>query len=294
MPLTAEHTEYVPLAGTHDEEAGGPSSSSRPGADEHQPVGRGDLESGGSDGALEGGEGDSAWRTAAGDGADAGAGPRRRRDDARRGGDQGRDATATEPTAQTAARLRRRRLLGVAGAGASEQGYIAISYVQTFSLFTVPDFIDWPENGSWLDWLHRSRSAWTLAWCNRTWGRALFAARLAPPLLVLGWGLFVVVRELGTTGRRGGSSTTMMMAGTGCCCSVCRPSQCSLWRWVLYLSGLWDPTQSADGWGYGTRAQSATTVVAATVAMDQSWPQRRCDKRSPRSRVVHVPRSYCA
>lgn len=262
MPLTAGQTEYVPLAGTDDGEAGGPSSSSRRGADEHKPAGRGDLESGGSDGALEGGEGDSALVEQLQETV-------QKLTQDRDGGEMMRDgaeikaaiATATEPAAQAAARLKAAAVaLGMAGAGdLLEQGYIAISYVQSFSLFTVPDFIDWPEEWlGWLEWLHPFLFGLDLGVVLPNVGPgALFAARLAPPVLVLGWGLFVAILELGDDGRRkrwlehnnddGWPKTRrrLLLLGLGPPAAVL-----ALAGGVLYLSGgLWAPPQSADGSG---------------------------------------------
>ena len=80
-------------------------------------------------------------------------------------------AAATESAEKVGARLKTVAVaIGLAGAGdLLEQGYIAISYVQSFSLFTVPDFIDWPEG--WLgclDWLHppSRRLIWTWSLTN--------------------------------------------------------------------------------------------------------------------------------
>ena len=99
---------------------------------------------------------------------------------------------ATESAEKVGARLKTVAVaVGLAGAGdLLEQGYIAISYVQSFSLFTVPDFIDWPE--AWLgclDWLHPLSFGLDLGVVLPGAGPGLlFAARLAPPVLVLGRG----------------------------------------------------------------------------------------------------------
>eukprot|EP01046_Picozoa_sp_COSAG06_P000668 COSAG06_NODE_19_length_34432_cov_10.651832_15_plen_1584_part_00 len=97
---------------------------------------------------------------------------------------------AAETAEQVAARLKvaATAVLGISGAGdLLEQSYIAISYVQSFSLFTVPNFIDWPDEWlGWFDWLHSFSFGLDFGAVLPGAPGLAFAAGLLPPVLVLG------------------------------------------------------------------------------------------------------------
>eukprot|EP01044_Picomonas_judraskeda_P032829 COSAG03_NODE_12870_length_527_cov_1.077103_1_plen_175_part_11 len=68
-----------------------------------------------------------------------------------------------------------------------EQMYIAVGWAQSFSLFTVPDFIDWPEEWlAWFDWMHPFSFGLDLGLLVPTAPAGLkFMVGLLPPVLVL-------------------------------------------------------------------------------------------------------------
>ena len=104
---------------------------------------------------------------------------------------------AAETAEQVAARLKvaATAVLGISGAGdLLEQSYIAISYVQSFSLFTVPNFIDWPDEWlGWFDWLHSFSFGLDFGAVLPGAPGLAFAAGLLPPVLVLGRAVYILV-----------------------------------------------------------------------------------------------------
>ena len=236
-----------------------------------QPVARDDLESGGSAGAGSTAEEDSALLSYAQDTLQTRL-QDRGSDEMLQSGEEIRAgiAAASESAEKVGARLKTVAVaIGLAGAGdLLEQGYIAISYVQSFSLFTVPDFINWPE--AWLgclDWLHPLSFGLDLGVVLPGAGPGLlFAARLAPPVLVLGWGLFQsksvftygdkyrerwLERNIGETWPA--TRRTMML------CGFAPPAVAlALASVVLHLSGtLWAPASTPES-GSGSENASGS------------------------------------